>query len=43
VGWWSSDGFDAKESIGDNVVLFRDVVYISGKLDNELKVIELPR
>jgi hypothetical protein len=30
VGWWCSDGFDARESVSD-VVVSRDVTYVSPK------------
>jgi hypothetical protein len=41
VRWWRGDGLNARESVGDNVVLSRYVSYIGGKLSDEIKVIEL--
>jgi hypothetical protein len=37
------DGFNPRESVGDNVVLSRYMSYIGGELSDEIKVIELPR
>jgi hypothetical protein len=41
--WWRGDAFNARESVGDNVVLSRYMSYVGGELGNEMKVIELPR
>jgi hypothetical protein len=43
VRWWRGDGLNARESVGDNVVLSIYMSYIGGELSNEIKVIELPR
>jgi hypothetical protein len=32
-----------RESVGDNVVLSRNVLYVGGELGDEIQVIELPR
>jgi hypothetical protein len=42
VRWWRGDGFNPRESVGDNVVLARYMWYIGGELSNEIQVIELP-
>jgi hypothetical protein len=36
VGWWSSDGLDAREDVDDNVVLARDVPYICHELSGKV-------
>jgi hypothetical protein len=43
VGWRRGDRFDARESVGDNVVLSRNVSHVGGELSDVVKVIELPR
>jgi hypothetical protein len=43
VRWWRGDGLNARESVGDNVVLSRYMSYIGGELRDEIKVIELLR
>jgi hypothetical protein len=42
MGWWISDGFDARERAGDNVVLSRNVSYVSRELCNEVQVLSCP-
>jgi hypothetical protein len=42
MGWWRSDGFDARESVSDNVVLSRCVSYVGRELGYEIEVVELP-
>jgi hypothetical protein len=41
VEWWRSDGLMARESVGDNVVLSRDVSYVSRKLGYKVEVMKL--
>jgi hypothetical protein len=36
VGWWRCDELDARESVGDNVVLSRDILYVGGELDEKV-------
>jgi hypothetical protein len=43
MGWWHSDGLDAIESVNDNVLLARYVLYVGGQLGYEIEVVELPR
>jgi hypothetical protein len=37
------DGLNARESVGDNVVLSRYMSYISSELSDEIQMIKLPR
>lgn len=37
-----SDGLDARESVGDAVVLSRDVLYIGRELDYKVEIVKFP-
>jgi hypothetical protein len=41
VGRWRTDGLNARESIGDDVILFRDVSYVGSEMCCEVEMIEL--
>jgi hypothetical protein len=36
VEWWRSDGFDAREGVGDNFVLSRIVPYVCRELGDKV-------